>query len=205
MMITTPYLTAIFPLAKTVFFPKTTIPLNIFEPRYLQMLDDCLKNNLPIALFPKYLGHDGLYEGNTCTIGQPFVLQENKDGSKLIMVQAQEKVVLHQRLQKIPYQKYNCIMTPEDNRLTPENRFKVNRLKIDLKNWVKGSSHNKEHQQSFFNKMHHNAQLINYACTFLLSDSHKQQSLLEISNINDRLERLLEYLVGPVFEESSIL
>ncbi len=32
----------IFPLPNVVFFPHTLLPLHVFEPRYRQMLADCL-------------------------------------------------------------------------------------------------------------------------------------------------------------------
>ena len=35
----------IFPLSKAIFFPKTILPLNIFEDRYIQLVDDCMKEN----------------------------------------------------------------------------------------------------------------------------------------------------------------
>ena len=34
---------AVFPLTGAIFFPKTTLPLNIFEKRYIQLVDDCMK------------------------------------------------------------------------------------------------------------------------------------------------------------------
>ena len=36
---------SIFPLRGAVFFPKTNLPLNIFEDRYLRMVEDALKND----------------------------------------------------------------------------------------------------------------------------------------------------------------
>ena len=36
---------AIFPLSSAIFFPRTILPLNIFENRYLQLVDDCMKGN----------------------------------------------------------------------------------------------------------------------------------------------------------------
>ena len=35
---------AVFPLSNAVFFPKTILPLNIFEKRYIQLVDDCMKS-----------------------------------------------------------------------------------------------------------------------------------------------------------------
>jgi uncharacterized protein len=34
---------AIFPLPKALLLPRARLPLHIFEPRYLAMIDDCLK------------------------------------------------------------------------------------------------------------------------------------------------------------------
>ena len=33
----------IFPLSQAIFFPRTILPLNIFEDRYLQLVEDCMK------------------------------------------------------------------------------------------------------------------------------------------------------------------
>ena len=40
----------IFPLSNFILFPKTTVPLNIFEPRYLSMIDDVMKENRIIGM-----------------------------------------------------------------------------------------------------------------------------------------------------------
>ena len=34
---------AVFPLSNAVFFPRTILPLNIFEDRYIQLVSDCMK------------------------------------------------------------------------------------------------------------------------------------------------------------------
>jgi hypothetical protein len=36
---------SVFPLSNAIFFPRTILPLNIFEDRYLQLVDDCMKGN----------------------------------------------------------------------------------------------------------------------------------------------------------------
>lgn len=40
----------VFPLTGCVFYPNTAKPLNIFEPRYLEMINDSLTTQTPIAL-----------------------------------------------------------------------------------------------------------------------------------------------------------
>ncbi len=41
---------AIFPLSNFIIFPKTTVPLNIFEPRYVEMVNDSMKSEKFIGM-----------------------------------------------------------------------------------------------------------------------------------------------------------
>jgi len=45
-----PKIIPIFPLSNFIIFPQTTVPLNIFEPRYVEMINDCMKTNKMIGL-----------------------------------------------------------------------------------------------------------------------------------------------------------
>ena len=49
MKLNLPKIISVFPLSGVIFFPKTNLPLNIFEPRYLALINDCIKSN-------KYMG-----------------------------------------------------------------------------------------------------------------------------------------------------
>ena len=40
----------VFPLSNFIIFPHTTVPLNIFEPRYVEMIQDSMKTNKMIGL-----------------------------------------------------------------------------------------------------------------------------------------------------------
>ena len=40
----------IFPLSNFIIFPNTTVPLNIFEPRYVEMINDAMKGDKIIGL-----------------------------------------------------------------------------------------------------------------------------------------------------------
>ena len=40
----------VFPLSNFIIFPKTTVPLNIFEPRYIDMINDSMKLNKMIGM-----------------------------------------------------------------------------------------------------------------------------------------------------------
>ena len=41
---------AVFPLSNFIIFPKTTVPLNIFEKRYIEMIDDSMKSNKLVGM-----------------------------------------------------------------------------------------------------------------------------------------------------------
>ena len=45
-----PKILPIFPLSNFIIFPKTTVPLNIFEPRYIDMINDSMKSNKLIGM-----------------------------------------------------------------------------------------------------------------------------------------------------------
>ena len=40
----------VFPLSNFIIFPETKVPLNIFEPRYIEMISDCMKTNKIIGI-----------------------------------------------------------------------------------------------------------------------------------------------------------
>ena len=54
---------SVFPLSNFIIFPKTRVPLNIFEPRYVDMINDSMKSNKLIGMIqPKILKTDNQIE-----------------------------------------------------------------------------------------------------------------------------------------------
>ena len=45
-----PNIIPVLPLSNFIIFPKTTVPLNIFEPRYIEMIDESMKTNKLIGM-----------------------------------------------------------------------------------------------------------------------------------------------------------
>ena len=78
----------VFPLSNFIIFPNTTVPLNIFEPRYIQMVDDCMKGNRLIGIVqPKKTGDlkkPNLYEVGCVSKITSF--NETEDGRYLIVI-----------------------------------------------------------------------------------------------------------------------
>ena len=48
----------VFPLSNFIIFPKTTVPLNIFEPRYIDMINDSMKTNKLVGMIQPILSKD---------------------------------------------------------------------------------------------------------------------------------------------------
>ena len=45
-----PKIIPVFPLSNFIIFPKTAVPLNIFEPRYVEMVNDSVKSDKFIGM-----------------------------------------------------------------------------------------------------------------------------------------------------------
>jgi len=55
-----PNIIPVFPLSNFIIFPKTTVPLNIFEERYVNMIDDSMQSNKFIGMIQPKKTNDGL-------------------------------------------------------------------------------------------------------------------------------------------------
>ena len=81
-----PKIIPVFPLSNFIIFPDTTVPLNIFEPRYVEMINDSMKTNKFIGLIqPKKNNINSsldLYE--TGCMGKITSFEEATDGRYLI-------------------------------------------------------------------------------------------------------------------------
>ena len=79
---------AVFPLGDFIIFPKTTVPLNIFEPRYIDMINDSMKSNKFIGMiqpkkFEKGINFDSKLHEVGC-MGKIVSFKEASDGRFLI-------------------------------------------------------------------------------------------------------------------------
>ena len=78
----------IFPISNFIIFPKTTVPLNIFEPRYIEMIDDSMKNSRMIGMIqPKNKSNNSIPElYNIGCLGKITSFNESEDGRYLIIL-----------------------------------------------------------------------------------------------------------------------
>ena len=78
----------VFPLSNFIIFPKTTVPLNIFEPRYIEMINESMKTNKLIGMIqPKSINNDqssipSLHQIGC--LGKITSFKETEDGRYLI-------------------------------------------------------------------------------------------------------------------------
>ena len=77
----------VFPLSNFIIFPKTTVPLNIFEPRYIDMVNDSMKSNKTIGMIqPKSsTNKNGIPELHEIgCLGKITSFRETEDGRYLV-------------------------------------------------------------------------------------------------------------------------
>ena len=81
-----PKIIPIFPLSNFIIFPHTTVPLNIFEPRYVEMINDSMKTNKMIGLIqPKKNKVNSIPELHTVgCLGKITSFKDTSDGRYLI-------------------------------------------------------------------------------------------------------------------------
>ena len=82
-----PKIIPVFPLSNFIIFPKTTVPLNIFEPRYIDMINDSMKSNKLIGMIQPKTTVDAknipdLH--NVGCLGKITSFRETEDGRYLI-------------------------------------------------------------------------------------------------------------------------
>ena len=111
----------IFPLNGTILFPETNLPLNIFEQRYLDMVDFALSTNKKFGMIQSKENGD-LY--NIGCIGKIISYEETSDGRYLINILGEKYFeVLNEKKIK------NLFRTVEAKEFIPDkslNRVKIN-------------------------------------------------------------------------------
>tara|TARA_B100000767_G_C19584825_1_gene458888 strand:- start:79 stop:720 length:642 start_codon:yes stop_codon:yes gene_type:complete len=81
-----PKIIPVFPLSNFIIFPHTTVPLNIFEPRYIEMIKDSMMSNKMIGLIqPKKSRVDSITDlFEVGCLGRVESLKDTSDGRFLI-------------------------------------------------------------------------------------------------------------------------
>ena len=202
---------SIFPLSNFIMFPGTTVPLNIFEPRYLQMVNDSMKNNRMIGMIqPKKSGmlkKPDLYEVGC--MGKITSFNETEDGRILIILNGvcRFKIISEIKTDKL-YRECNVEYTEfSDDMSQKSNEVNFNDLSLIMENMKK-----------FFKKQGYIVNLkdlekkdlnqtlndLSMASPFSLEE---KQILLESLNINirkEKMEQILNNYIKDEFENTTL-
>ncbi len=84
-----PKLIPVFPLSNFILFPQTTVPLNIFEPRYIDMINDIMKSNKILGMIQPKNSINSLKIPELHKVGclgKVMSFRETEDGRFLIEV-----------------------------------------------------------------------------------------------------------------------
>ena len=112
------FLLPLFPLPNVVFFPRTRIPLHVFEPRYRQMVTDALASDERFAIVLLRPGWEANYYGSPPvhqygTLGQIEQVVALEDGRYNILLNGQVRVRLIENVRELPYRVARVIAEPE--------------------------------------------------------------------------------------------
>ena len=77
-----PKVIPVFPLSGVIYFPKTNLPLNIFEQRYLDLVNDTYKNNKLMGMVQSQRNKNQVYKIGC--LGRISDLKKSEDGRILI-------------------------------------------------------------------------------------------------------------------------
>lgn len=189
---------AVFPLTNVTLFPQMTKPLNIFEPRYIKMVEDSLQNNGLIALVfaeptsqrVQEVGVKGRLR-SIAGVGRPSLLEKRDDGTMLILLEAVGKIRLGNVIEgDEPYLKATASWVREERELSAENIFILHRLMKDLGRWMTVHVQDDDARRSFMAKLTSAEHRVNAICSLMVLDSEMQQTLLEIDSIDERCTQL---------------
>ena len=116
----------VFPLSNFIIFPKTTVPLNIFEPRYIDMVNDSMKSNKLIGMIQPKTSYNNKNEPelhNVGCLGKITSFRETEDGRFLIELKG---IVRFKKIQEV------------------NNEKKYRSLEIDYENFYLDLENNKD-------------------------------------------------------------
>ena len=112
-----PITVPVFPLSNFIIFPKTTVPLNIFEPRYIDMISDGMKSNKLIGMIQPKISNEKQINPELHQVGclgKITSFRETEDGRFLIELKG-------------------LIRFRQIKELITENKYRI--LEVDFKNF----------------------------------------------------------------------
>jgi ATP-dependent Lon protease len=181
----------VFPLTHANLFPLTTKPLNIFEPRYLQMIEDSIETKTPIAL--AYVPENGDTYRAIAGFGMPQVIDQRPNDTVLIFLAGQAKVRILQEDTSDhgkPYIIADCEIVIEDLNVDESLQSKYMVLSQLLVQWVQKHIPDPEQREIFIRSLKGPQEIASAFAAYLIRDYDLQYEMMEIFNINDQIRYL---------------
>ena len=200
----------IFPLSNFIIFPKTTVPLNIFEPRYIQMVDESMKGNRIIGIVQPKRGElkkPNLYEVGCA--GKITNFNETEDGRYLIILNGicRFKITKELKNNKLYRECYVKFDDYYDDLLNNTQEIKFTNLNLILKNFKnlfkkKGYIINLKEVEK--QNLDQKINTLSMASPFSLEE---KQILLESKDLplrKEKLEKILEIYASDDFSNTTV-
>ena len=177
-MKTFPNTIPIFPLSGVIYFPKTNLPLNIFEQRYLDLVNDTFNKDKLMGMVQSKKDENKVYKVGC--LGKISDLQKSQDGRILINLTG--------------ITRFNILEEVKNNKLYREFKVDYKNFETDLSNLTEeyevGNLMSKA--KIFFKK---NGLLLNWREFEKLDKMQKINTLSMISPVtNEEKQKLLEAL-----------
>jgi Lon protease-like protein len=187
----------VFPIGRIVFYPSVSKPLNIFEPRYIQMVHDAVRTGTPIALahvdepdreHAYCVGSPLAFVRPVAGYGRPLVLQTRDDGTLLVFMQGQGKVELGPVLAtETPYIVCEAQPISENNLMKEQVVQDFTFLNKVLLRWMETHIPEPGNRQHFLKNIRSAEEVIGCYASYLVADRDMQQLLLESNDINEKI------------------
>ena len=197
----------IFPLSNFIIFPKTAVPLNIFEPRYIDMVNDSMKSNKLIGMIqPKNLKSKSkinidLYDIGC--LGKITSFKETNDGRFLIELKG---VIRFKIIKEIKSNKKyrECEVSYEnfsDDLSDKKENLKFSDLELifqDLKTLFEKRGFIINWRELEKQSLNETINALAMASPFTLEE---KQALLEAKNLSVRKEKIQKILTTYIFDQ----
>ena len=193
-----PKIIPIFPLSNFIIFPDTTVPLNIFEPRYVEMINDCMKKNKLIGLIqPKNNNINSVMDlHETGCLGKITNFKDTLDGRFLIELSGlvRFKIIKEIKNNK-PYREYEISFEDYQGDLTlQKEEIKFSDLELifkDLKTLFEKKGYVINWKSLEKQNLNETINALAMASPFSLEE---KQILLESQNLEIRKNKIAEIL-----------
>ena len=196
----------IFPLSNFIIFPNTNVPLNIFEPRYIQMVDDSMQGNRMIGMIqPKKKNNQIPQLYNIGCMGKITSFNETNDGRYLIILNgiSRFKILEEVKTDKL-YRECNVSFTEFKNDLKKKvEEIKFSDLELifkNLKSLFKKQGYVINWKEIERQNLDQTINTLSMASPFSLEE---KQSLLESINLKVRKEKLEKILKTYLVDDFS--